>query len=90
MNDARAHCSDCKRARTGSEKVELGVCGENPEAVILPSERLHIGPLAHVPDSDVLVLGNGKDELMLGVEEGGRYAAGERKGQDGLFSDLAC
>ena len=80
MSNARAlQQLCCWTARTGSEKVELWVSSQDPEAVILPPERLHIGPLAHVPDSDVLVLGDGKDQLVLGVEKGSRYAAGEHE-----------
>ena len=43
--------------------------GEDPEAVVLPPERLHGSTLAHVPHANCLVLRVGDDELVLGVEE---------------------
>lgn len=45
---------------------------EDPESVVLSSEGLDGGSLAHVPDANSLVFGVGDDELVLGVEEGAR------------------
>ena len=55
--------------RTSSEEVELGMRRKDPEPVVLPPERLHRRPFAHVPHPNRLVLGITDDELVLGVEQ---------------------
>lgn len=42
---------------------------ESPEPVVFSPEGLNGSPLAHIPDSDGLVLGDGEDELVARVEE---------------------
>lgn len=42
---------------------------ESPESIVLSPEGLNGSPLAHVPDSDGLILGDGEDELVSRVEE---------------------
>ena len=55
---------------TSSEQVEVGVSPQHPEAIVVPTEGLHPGPLGHVPHPDALVLGVGQDELLARVENG--------------------
>ena len=38
------------------QQVDLGVCCQDPEAVVLSPERLHPDALAHVPHTQGLVL----------------------------------
>lgn len=55
---------------TGSKQVEVRVSTEHPEAIVVPAEGLHSGPLGHVPHPDALVLRVGQDELLARVEDG--------------------
>jgi hypothetical protein len=41
---------------TGSMKVGMRVCSEDPEAVMLPACSLDCNAAAHVPDADALIL----------------------------------
>jgi len=49
--------------------------GQDPESIILASESLHGGPLAHVPYSNGLVFTDRQDQLVFGMKEGGRDTA---------------
>lgn len=55
---------------TGSKQVEVRVSSQHPEAIVVPAEGLHPGPLGHVPHPDALVLRVGQDELLTWVEDG--------------------
>ena len=55
---------------TRGEQIEAGVAGEDPEPVVLPPEGVEAGPLAHVPDSDGLVLGVGQDQFLTRMKDG--------------------
>ena len=43
---------------------------QHPEAIVVPAEGLHSGPLGHIPHADALVLRVGQDELLARVEDG--------------------
>ena len=77
---------------TGSEQVESGVAGQDPEPVVLSPEGVEAGPLAHVPHSDGLVLAVGEDQLLPGVEDGAGdvvVVAAARVHLPGLQGDLS-
>ena len=65
------------------EQVELRMSSQDPETIILAAECLYRGPLAHVPYSDSLVLGDGQDQFVFRVEKSGRNAVMRR------FSDVS-
>lgn len=53
------------------EQVDLGVGSNHPESVQVALERLYRRSLVQVPYSDRLVFANGKNEVLVGVEETG-------------------
>ena len=52
-----------------SEKVDLGVSGNDPEPVAFTLESIDCCPLIQIPDPDGLVFTNGENEVLVGVEE---------------------
>ena len=44
--------------------------GQHPEPVVLSSEGVETGSLAHVPHSDALVLAVGENQLLARMKDG--------------------
>ena len=49
---------------TSRKEVDLGVGGQDPEAVVLAPEGLHACALGHVPHADALVLRVGHNDVL--------------------------
>eukprot|EP00162_Nutomonas_longa_P014261 comp21894_c0_seq1/m.49668 comp21894_c0_seq1/g.49668 ORF comp21894_c0_seq1/g.49668 comp21894_c0_seq1/m.49668 type:complete len:1021 (+) comp21894_c0_seq1:778-3840(+) len=54
------------------KQIDVGVRGQDPEAIGVSAEGLGGHAAGNVPDADRLVLGVGENELLLGVEDGAR------------------
>lgn len=55
----------------GCKQIDLGVGSNNPESIHIPLEGLNGGPLIQIPSTDCLVFADGKNEVLVGVEETG-------------------
>ena len=53
----------------GTKEVDVGVGGDEPEAVVLALELLDGDALVEVPDTQGLVLTGGEDEVLVWVED---------------------
>lgn len=56
----------------GGEEVECRMSGQDPEAVVFPTEGLNGSSLGHIPHTDRLVLPVRQNELVARVENAGR------------------
>ena len=53
---------------SGGEQVQRGMHGEDPEAIVLPSEGVDHHALGHVPDANRFVFAVGQDQILSRVE----------------------
>ena len=56
---------------TRGEKVDLRVCRNDPETIILSLKGLDGCTLVQVPYPDCFVLSDGNDKILVGVEKAG-------------------
>lgn len=58
------HCPVFAPVMTGGKQVDLRVCSQDPEAVMLAAEGLRARALGHVPHANALVLRVGYDDVL--------------------------
>ena len=51
------------------EQVNLGVGSNHPESIQVALERLYRSPLVQIPYSNCFVFTNGKDQVLVRMEE---------------------
>lgn len=67
-----AHIAVLISKRTGGKNVELRVCSQDPEPVVLAAERLKASPFGHVPYPNSFILRVREDKLLSRMEQNGR------------------
>ena len=50
------------------EQVDFGVSGNDPESVVFALKALDRSALVQIPNTNRLVLTNGKNQILVGVE----------------------
>ena len=58
------HSSVFAPVMTGGKQVDLWVCSQNPEAIVLAAESLRACALGHVPHANALVFRVGYDDVL--------------------------